>query len=281
MIFVTIRNMNLIIEHTETGTVAPADVSDWLLSRGVSLVTTEEAAHLVGVKEDQLRQRLAPLRKRGRLAKAGRTLWVPVPPERIEWGAPEPIAYIDAMMEKLGTAYCVGWLSAAAVHGAGHQAAQTFDTAASRALRNREVGRSLLRFKQRPDVEKIPAKRMSLPAGRANVATVESCMLMMASDVEFSGGLDNAATVIVELSENADFSPARLAAASCVFSNAAARRVGWILDRFGGEVDTDPLHELCSSFGEAPSVLNPAHLSKGRIDRRWTVIENGEVDPDL
>lgn len=273
--------MNKTSEHTAQGAVAAADIADWLLSRGIPLVSTREAAHLLGVKEDHVRQRLAPLRRRRLLATAGRGLWIPVPPDRRAWGAPEPIAYIDAMMEQFDTEYCVGWLSAAAIYGAGHQAAQTFDVATSRALRDRTVGRSMLRFRQRSDVAAIPAKRISLPAGRANVATVEACMLMLASDAEFSGGLDNAVTAIVELSESAAFSPELLADASGAFSRSAARRVGWALDKFGEGADTVALHRRCSSFGEAPSVLNPAHPAKGRIDKKWSVIENEEVDPDL
>ena len=273
--------MNKLIEHTASGTVSAAGIADWLLSRGIPLVSTREAAHLLGVKEDHVRQRLAPLRRRGLFATAGRGLWIPVPPDRRTWGAPEPIGYIDAMMQYFDTEYCVGWLSAAAIHGASHQATQTFDVAVSRALRDRTVGRSMLRFRQRSDVTAIPAKRMSLPAGRANVASIEACMLMLASDVELSGGLDNAVTAIVELSESAAFSPELLADASNVFPRSAARRVGWILDKFRESVDTAALHEYCVSFGEVPSVLNPAYPAKGKINKRWSIIENGEVDPDL
>ncbi len=273
--------MNKFIEHTEEGSVSAADIANWLLSHGIPLISTREAAHLLGVKEDHVRQRLAPLRRRGLLATAGRGLWIPVPPDRRAWGAPEPIAYIDAMMEHVGMKYCVGWLSAATIHGASHQAAQTFDVAASRALRDRTVGRSMLRFRQRSDVTAIPTSRISLPAGRANVASVEACMLMLASDVELSGGLDNAITAIVELSENSAFSPKLLADTSGNFSHTAARRVGWVLDRFGGGVDTVALHERCTSFSEVPSVLNPAYPAKGSINKKWSIIENGEVDPDL
>lgn len=215
------------------------------------------------------------------MAKAGRGLWVPVPPDRREWGAPEPIAYIDAMMEKLEVEYCIGWLSAAAIHGASHQAAQTFDVAVSRALRDRVVGRSLLRFRHRPGLGAIPSRRVSLPAGRANVATIEACILMLTSDVEFSGGMDNVATGIVELAEGDGFSPELLADAASAFSIASARRAGWLLDRFADGVDTRPLFERCSFRGGAPSVLNPAHPASGKIDRKWSLIVNGEVDPDL
>lgn len=273
--------MNMIIEHTQRGTVSAADLVDWLLSRGITLVSTREVAHLLGVREDHVRQRLAPLRKRRLLATAGKGLWVPVPSDRRAWGAPEPIAYIDAMMKQLGAQYCIGWLSAAAIHGVGHQAAQTFDVAVSRTLRDRTVGRSMLRFRQRSDVASVPAERISLPAGRANVATVQACMLMLASDVEISGGLDNAVTAIVELSESAAFSPELLADASGLFSRSAARRVGWVLDKFGDGVDTAALHRRCASFGEVPSMLNPARPAKGSVDKKWLVIENGEVDPDL
>lgn len=273
--------MNKIIEQTEQGSVAATDIVDWLLSRGVSLISTQEAAHLLGVKEDHVRQRFASLRKRGMLATPGRGLWIPVPPDRRAWGAPEPIAYIDTMMEHLEVKYCVGWLSAAAIHGASHQAAQTFDVAVSRTLRDRTVGRSMLRFRERADAAAISATRISLPSGRANVATVESCMLMLAADTGFSGGLNNVATVIAELAENAAFSSELLVNASEIFPHAATRRVGWILDEFGEGINTAALYEHCMAFSEAPSILNPALPAKGRINQKWSIIENGEVDPDL
>ena len=106
-------------------------------------------------------------------------------------------------------------------------------------------------------------------------------MLMLASDVGFSGGLNNAVTAIVELSESDAFSSELLADASNAFPRSAARRVGWVLDKFGESVDTAALHECCVSFGEVPSVLNPTYPAKGRIDKKWSIIENGEVDPDL
>ena len=273
--------MNQLIEDTATGSVTASALVDWLLCRGIPLVSTREVSHLLGVRGDHVRQRLASLRRRGQIATAGRGLWIPVPPDRRAWGAPEPIAYIDAMMEQLGAEYCVGWLSAAAIHGASHQAAQTFDLAVSRPLRDRLVGRSTLRFRQRSDVAAIPVKRVSLPAGRANVASVEACMLMLAADVGFSGGLDNVVTAVVELSESDAFSPELLAEAAGAFPGSTARRVGWALDRFGDGVETAALHERCASFGEAPSVLNPARPARGSIDRKWSVIENGKVDPDL
>lgn len=53
------------------------------------------------------------------------------------------------MMRHLTVDYYVGWLTAAAVHGAEHQAPQTFHVATDRHVRDRTVGRTRFQFARR------------------------------------------------------------------------------------------------------------------------------------
>lgn len=257
------------------------DLNPYMLGRGIASSTTEEVADILGVPAAEVRKRMAPLRRRGEFVCPARGLWVPVPSDKREWGAPEPWAYIDSMMVHLGREYCVGWLTAASVHGAGHQAAQVFQVAVSEPLRDRTVGRSRLQFSAKSDVGSMPSRMVSLPSGRARVATPEACALMVAESTDMAGGLDNAATVIVELAESESFSVEEVAAAASLFSKAAARRVGWILDEFAPDAGTAPLLAACGKDGSSASYLDPYAGRSGKLDSRWNIIVNREVEPDL
>lgn len=116
----------------------------------------------LGLSGGQVPQRLASLRKRGRVFSPARGMWVPIPPEYRTWGAPDPMLYIDDMMAHLGAGYLVGWLTAAARHGASHQAPQVFQVATSKPLRDRVFGRSRLQFRVRSYAAGAPCSQGEL-----------------------------------------------------------------------------------------------------------------------
>lgn len=121
--------------------------------------------------------------------------------------------------------YYVGWLSAAAIHGAAHQAPQVFQVAVDRQIRDRTVGRTRFVFAQR-EVADIPTIAHPTRDRSARVSTVAVTMLDVADDMLRAAGIDNAATVIVELSEHESFDATDLARLAPLFPAAAGRRVG-------------------------------------------------------
>lgn len=252
----------------------------WMLSHGVTSMTTGEVASLLGIPPEQVRVRLAAQRRSGAIVSPARGLWVPVPPERAAWGAPEPGAYIDDMMSHLGCAYYVGWLSAASLHGAGHQAVQEFQVATSRSVPGRTVGRSRLRFLARSRIDAVPTVRMEVSSSIATVSTVGATMLDVAEDPEVSGGIDNAATVIAELAWEGGAFLGDVLAAAPAHSAAAMRRLGWILENVAESDGLEALAEAAGGGG-SPSYLAPASPREGRLDPRWNLIVNREVDPDI
>ncbi|MDO4849564.1 MAG: type IV toxin-antitoxin system AbiEi family antitoxin [Coriobacteriia bacterium] len=272
--------MHQYIEHISRGSVSAPELSDWALSHGVTSLTTEDVSHLCGVPTNQVPQRLAPQRQRSRIFSPARGLWVPVPAEYRTWGAPDPLLYIDDMMRHLGMGYLVGWLTAAARHGASHQAPQTFQVATSRNLRDRDLGRSRVRFFARSYVVSAPCSQRDLANTGARVATSGMTMLMLAADPGFCGGMGNVATAIVELSEENPGYVNELLATAAFFADAAPRRVGYILEEFGGGAP-DSLREYCAALTSQPSYLSPTSPKAGALDRAWNVVLNEEVDPDL
>ena len=272
--------MNQYIQHTEPGSVKATSVADWALSHGVGKLTTEEIAHLVGVPANQVSQRMAPLRKRAEVFCPARGLWIPVPAEYRTWGAPDPFAYIDEMMTFLDVDYCIGWLSSAAFHGASHHAAQTFQVATSRHVQDRTLGRSRLQFLSRGYVGKVTTSERASTWSSARVSSAGTTMLMAASDIDVCGGLDNVANVVIELAEENPGFASELAKDAHLFPDAAARRVGWMLDAFCDGAPEE-MERHCASLASSPSFLSPNGERTGRLDSKWNLVINQEVDPDI
>ena len=272
--------MNTIISKHNIGTIKPSDLPDWLISHGIATATTEECAHLFGVPEKEVPQRLVRLRKSGRMIAVARGLWAVIPAEYRKMGAPEPIVYIDALMSFYGRDYCVGWLSAAAMQGARHQAPQVFQIAVDKQIRNRQIGRSELQFFERSYIEGLSKRRITTSRGTAVTASASATMLMVSADLKISGGIDNAATIISELAEeNPDYRNDLMINVP-LFPKAAVSRLGWILEKIADEDDLDELADYCANGGE-PTVLSPYDNRNGRIDKKWNVIENRIIEVDI
>lgn len=267
------------MERSGQVAVRAPDAADWALSRGLGTLTGAELADTLGVPEGQVRQRLHAPSRRGEWVMPVRGLWVPVPPEFRTWGAPPGIELIDAMMRHLGVGYYVGWLTAAGLHGAAHQAPQVFQVAVNREVRNRTVGRTRFAFAQR-DVAAIPTIEHPTRSGIARVSSVAATALDVAADVRLAGGIDNAATVILELAELETFAIADVATLATRFSAAAGRRLGWVLARFALRDDLGPLHAAVRDASRAPSRLDPSQPATGPVDDEWMLHLNRDVEPD-
>lgn len=261
------------------GRVRAPGLADWALAHGRGSLTSTEISELLGIKENQVRQRLHAPSRRGEWVQPTRGLWVPVPPEYRTWGAPPGIEIVDQMMHHRGVHYYVGWLSAAALHGASHQAPQVFQVAVDRQVRDRIVGRTRFSFAQR-DVAGIPVTLHQTRDGAARVSTIAATMLDIADDMQRAAGIDNAATVIIELSEHEAFDIAFLIRLAPSFPAAASRRAGWILSEFTEHGDLTALQETVQKLAGSPSRLDPYSNVGGPIDTDWMLSLNREVEPE-
>ena len=208
-------------------------------------------------------------------------LWAPVPPEYMTWGAPPAIDIIDALARFMNVDYYVGWLSAAALHGASHHAPQVFQVAVSRAIRPKTIGRSKLQFYHRSHISFAVTVNAETRNGAVPISSVETTMLDIAGDVGIVGGIDNMANLIMELCEAAapDFDV--LAALSGHYPSSAIRRLGFIMEHFAGISAPEQLKSASDNRKTSPSLLDPLSANTGSIDKRWQLKINREVCPDV
>lgn len=261
-------------------TIRAPYAANWALSRGISSLNSAELARILDVAPDQVRRRLHAPAQRGEWVSPMRGLWLPVPPEYRAWGAPPGIEIIDPMMTHLHLNYYVGWLSAAAIHGVAHQAPQTFQVATSRSIHARTVGRTRFEFLTRTGLSTMTTLPYPTRSGTARISSVNGTILDVATDITVSGGIDNAATLIIELAEHHDFNVEGLAKLASHFPATTARRIGWMLERFTGRDDLDALHGR-SRHPLSPSRLDPTQTATGPVDQRWNLYLNREVQPDV
>ena len=282
MKYVTIAIMNaMIVQNITKYPIKATDVVSWLLSRGICAVTTEELAVMLCIPEDHVRQRMAPIIKRNEIITPARGLWVPVPYEYRLWGAPEAIYYIDHMMSYLETDYYIGWLSAADILGASHHAPQVFQVATSRAVENRDIGRSRLQFFERSNVGALPVFQHKTQTGFVNVSTRAATMLSVAHDISLASGSDNAANIIIELSETEDDIISDIASCASLFPITALRRLGWILESFTDINNLEQLSEISRKSEVKLSKLSMYNSYSNKINSRWSLDINERIEPDI
>lgn len=258
------------------------DLADWLLARGRSAVTTDQAAKMLGVPKEQVRVRLNASVHAKRLFSPSRGLWVAIPAKYRTWGAPPALEFLDQLLVHLGREYYVGWLSAAEIHGAAHQRPQALQVAVDRPVVDRSFGRSHLRFAQQSRAGSLPRQRHNVESGHVWVSTPALTAVDLVDRPELGGGLSNIATVLFELADTTPMDPHDLATLAASYSATAVRRLGYLLELVGASVDTTALaRQVEAAPLPRAVVLDPRLPRQGGTDRRWGIVINTDVEPDL
>ena len=262
-----------------------ADLSDELIADGQHFITADEIAERLGIEPKRLWGSVHRAVDDTKLVAVTKGGWVPVPPEFRKAGAPPPSHFIDPMMNFLGHPYYVGFLSAAALHGASHQAPMVFQVATPALLRDRSIGYWRVQFARRAASPERATVRRTVPTGRITVSTPEVTVLDLVESPRLGAGLSNVATVIGDflLDEHVDLD--QLAVDARGFSVAVSQRAGYLIDFMASELgvgaDTSALHKRAVEAGPSAQRLRPDLPGRSHIDDRWRVDVNTEIEHDL
>jgi predicted transcriptional regulator of viral defense system len=254
------------------------ELPDILLARGRHTASTEELLELTGLDRATLHGGLHRLRQSGAIISPARGLYAVVPAQYRAWGSPPAEWFIDAMMEHLARRYYIALLTAAAMHGAAHQAPQSFQVMTDKYVPDRELGRNRLRFYTSRYMTGAPTERRTGPSGYLRLATPETTAVDLVEHPRQSGGLSNVATVLIELGELDGATLGRIAAPR---GKATARRLGWLLESHRPEVNLDSLRVLARPEQGTATLLSASGPARGPHDRGWGLRVNTDVQPDL
>jgi predicted transcriptional regulator of viral defense system len=254
------------------------ELPERLISDGRYTATTEEIAQITGRSADAVRHGLARLREQGRVFSPARGFHVFVPSEFRSWRVVPATWFIDELMTFMDRDYYVALLSAARLHGASHQAPQTFQVMTDRECDDRDFERVRLRFHQSAHVPETPTIRQNSHTGTIKVSTPEATLVDLVERPRQAGGLSNIATILRELGE---LDGGELARLSSVRPRAHARRLGWLLERFRENVELSELRRQAEPANGRPTPLAPGGQRSGERDRGWGVLVNTNVESDI
>lgn len=260
--------------------MAALDLIDHLASQGQYHFTTKEAVGRLAVSIAAARAAIRRLQSKGLVAAPYRGFHVIVPPEYRRLGCLPADQFIPQLMEHLGLAYYAALLTAGRYHGAAHHQPQLFQVVVAQNRPPIACGEVRVSFVARRNAVDVPTVRINTPRGHLAVSTPEATAFDLVGYPQHSGGIDNVATVLAELAERLD--PATLALLAPLSPVPWAQRLGYLLDQVGAADRTSPLAEHVASVVNETTALVPSAPANGApYDKRWRLLANVEVEPDL
>jgi predicted transcriptional regulator of viral defense system len=239
-----------------------------------------EAGKALGISDTALESSLRRLVAKDRIARVRRGFYVVVPLEHSAAGAPPASWFIDDLMRRhLKAPYYVGLLSAAALHGAAHQAPQQFQVLSTKPFRPALVGRAKLRFFTKRNLENTAVTEMNTPTGHMRVSSPEATAFDLVRYAHGAGGLNNVATVLAELAERIE--PTRLTEAATREAEVSnIQRLGFLLEKVGQKQLAAVLESSLKKRAPGLTRLRPDRPAKGSRARRWNLVINEQIEAD-
>jgi predicted transcriptional regulator of viral defense system len=234
---------------------------------------------------DQVKNALARLVSAEKIRSVWKGFYAIVLPDYGRNGIVPPTVYIDHLMKYLGKNYYVALLSAAALDGAAHQKPQTLTFISDSLLHPKEKGGVRLEpvYKNRLPLRYVTQKNVK--SGTINVSLPELTAVDLLLYPQKSGGLNNIATVLDELSEHLDFDRCEDEFFGAV-PTAAIQRLGYLFDEVLGKPKLASrllayCHDAGQNFRKVPLALPASSYSAGALNDTWRLIVNCEVEADL
>ncbi len=261
----------------------PMTIADWVEGRqafGRYTFTRADAESGLEASSVAVQTALRRLKQKGRIASPRRGFYVIVPPEYRAAGCPPASWFVDELMEHLGRDYYVGILTAAALHGAGHQQPMAFQVIADRPTRPMQVGRVQIEAHTSKAVAEMPVDRIDTETGTMSVATPETTAFDLVRFFSAAGHWNNVATVLSELAETMDGD--RLAEVAPHVRQPDAQRLGYLLAAVGEGDLAEPLSRwLAGRRTTVVRLRTDRPRGSAEVDPRWRLVPNEDVDIDL
>lgn len=256
------------------------DYIEDLRKQGKYLFLKKEAAKTLGVSDAALQNSIWRLSKKGKIAYLKKGLYQIIPVEYESTGSLPPEWIIDDLMVHLGVPYYIGLLSAAAFHGAAHQAPQIFQVICQKKIPDLTLGKIKICFYVSKEFDAIPTQELKTPAGYVKVSTPEGTTFDLMRYLHQSGHLNHVATILSELGDVIDAK--KLPFVGQKLSIRYSQRLGYLLDLLGHKPLTKSLHQLVSDKNLIYIPLrSDSPAQNAEKNTKWHILVNENVESDI
>lgn len=254
-----------------------------LLANGRYYATRKELDSRFEVNEVAMRHGLRRLTRNKLILPVRSGFFVIIPPEHRNRGILPPEMFIDDFMHYLNRRYYAGLLSAAALHGAGHQQPQIVSViTAPPPIRPIQYKDLKICFPVKSEMPQAGIEQKKTPAGYIAVSSPELTAIDLITYLKQSGGLPFVTAVLEELSEL--MTPEKLKpVAGKPVPAASLQRLGFLLDCiFNRSELADALYTELQTRKFFHIPLNPAEAKGSNpINKKWKVSVNLDPEAEL
>ncbi len=260
-----------------------ADFVDNLQSEGRYTFTFIELKKMLAQSDDALRLALNRLVHKSKVVPVRRGFYVVIPPEYSERGILPPSLFINDLMEFLSKPYYVGLLSAAAMHGAGHQQPQEFYVITVKPPMRPVVCKEIrINFSVKASLPAAGFEERKTDTGFITISNPELTALDLIQFENRIGGLDRVVTLLDEMAEKFDRKRLQQLLSASI-STAYLQRFGFILEHI---LELDELAQAVFEKLEKRNrfrvpLKSNASKSGFPVNGRWKVIENASLESEL
>ncbi|MBM3611027.1 MAG: hypothetical protein FJX18_05855 [Alphaproteobacteria bacterium] len=259
-----------------------------LESQGKLFVTRQELTGDKALSSSSLRVMVHRLKKAGRLVSLGGGCYLIVPHLYKKAGAPPIEWYLDDYMKFLKINYYAGLLTAAAYHGASHQAPQVYQVIVDKKRKALKIGRSLILFiykNPKSFKEQTSIQPLTSIDGTISISSPESTALDLLMYEKSATSLNNIATIIAELAPklNQDTLKQLLEKIPPTYS----QRLGYILEKTSQDQSiTGPLLKTIKDSLKSKDVryrLLHSATKRSKTDKKdfnWHLVINTSLEFD-
>lgn len=255
-----------------------------LQSEGRYAFTLSEVKKTFELSEDAIKLALSRLVRKRRIISVRRSFYVIVPPEYSEMGILPPPLFIEELMAFLAKPYYVGLLSAAALHGAGHQQPQEFYVVTVKPTMRQTICKDVrINFSVKSNMPEFGVEELKTDTGMIKVSSPELTALDLIQFENSIGGLNRVVTLLDELAEKLDPIKLQTFVANNNTGTAYLQRLGFILEKILDFKDpAQIIYDNLQTRNCFRIPLKPGAPKTGfPMDKRWKVFENITLESDL
>jgi predicted transcriptional regulator of viral defense system len=198
------------------------------------------------------------------------TYYLIVPPEHRRIGAPPVSWWIDDYFAWLREPYYIALLTAAAHHGASHQAAQVVQAITGRPRRDVILGRQKLCFVMKRSITATATETAKGGQAPFRVSTPEATVLDLIRYGDHAGGIDRIAHIISELRPRLSGAGLRHALDASL-ETTLLQRTGFLLDQLGMNRLSRHVASALQGRRLQPTSLEARAAPSGQYDHRWRI----------